>query len=61
MVKLIKKIAGDFFDFTKKSKTEANSESEPVFKTRTQLIQEGKGAYLPKRHIHGVPHLIKKD
>jgi len=59
MVKLIKKIAGEFFDFTGKSKTEANSEAEPVLKTRAQLIQEGKSAYLPKRVKHGHPLNIK--
>jgi len=59
MVKLIKKIAGDFFDFTKKSKTKVNSESEPVLKTRAQLIQEGKSAYLPKRYRHPTPTLNK--
>ena len=34
--------------------------TEPVLKTRAQIVQEGKSSYLPKRHIHGVPHLIKK-
>lgn len=27
----------------------------PVLKTRTQLIEEGRGAYLPKRARHGSP------
>jgi hypothetical protein len=26
-----------------------------VLKTRSQLISEGRSAYLPKRHIHNTP------
>jgi len=32
-----------------------------VLKTRTQLIAEGKGAHLPKRHRHPAPTLNKHN
>lgn len=65
MVELIKKftkLTGEFFDFSKKNDSAfPNTSDSSVLKTRAQLIEEGRGAYLPKRHIHGVPHLLKKD
>jgi hypothetical protein len=57
MVELIKRFAKSIFG---KSVPIAEVSTSPVYKTRTQIIREGKSAYLPKRHIHGVPHLIKK-
>ena len=68
MVDLIKrfaKVTGDFFNFSEEKKVaKAKAEKEknenyPIFKTRSQLIEEGKGAYIPKRHIHGIPTLNK--
>lgn len=59
MVELIKrftKLTGEFFDFSKKNKTQfSDFPNEPVLKTRSQLISEGRSAYLPKRHTHGSP------
>jgi len=57
MVELIKRFAKSIFGKSAPI-TEVNSSS--VYKTRIQIIREGKSAYLPKRHIHDVPHLIKK-
>ena len=59
MVELIKRLTGEFFDFTKRGKTKAKKGTESVLKTRTQLIEEGKSAYLPKRHRYDVPVLKK--
>jgi len=61
MVELIKKftkLTGEFFDFSKKQKAKKQVElQETVYKTRTQLIEEGKSAYLPKRYHHPVPKI----
>jgi hypothetical protein len=57
MVELLKKFAKSIFGTSQQATI---VEPSPVLKTRTQIISEGKGAYLPKRHIHDVPHFIKK-
>ena len=36
-----------------------NSAPVTVYKTRTQLVEEGKGRYVCRRHTHGIPTLNK--
>ena len=63
MVELIKKftkLTGEFFDFSKKKTAVRKREAEEVvYKTRTQLINEGKGAYIAKRYKHPAPVVNK--
>jgi len=54
MVQMIKEFIGKLFNQKK-----LNPSSVTVYKTRAQLIEEGKSAYLPKRHRHDVPVLKK--
>ena len=66
LIRVFKRVSNRIFGIGK-------SQSEPVhifnslakestvLKTRTQLISEGKGAHIPKRHIHGTPTLNKHN
>ena len=51
---MLKAFIGKFF---KQKETEAVPLT--VLKTRSQLVSEGRGSYIPKRHAHGVPTLNK--
>ena len=55
MVELLKNAFAKIFN-TKPIK----EDQYPVLKTRTQLIEEGRGAYVPKRHRHDTPHLVRE-
>ena len=51
---MIKEFCGKLFNQKK-----LNPSSATVYKTRSQLIEEGKGAYVAKRHRHDAPVLKK--
>lgn len=48
MVELLKRVVKRLF-------VPAEQPVVTIYKTRTQLIEEGRSAYLPKRCIHGTP------
>lgn len=64
MVQMIKEFIGKLFN-QKKLKQFSPIIFSPaptiIYKTRTQLINEGKGAFVSRRHIHGVPTLNKPN
>jgi hypothetical protein len=49
LIRVFKKITNKIFG------TEEIIPVQPVYKTRAQLISEGRAAYVPKRHTHGAP------
>ena len=53
LLKVFKKATDRFFGIR------VVEQVEPVLKTRAQLIEEGRGAYLPKRHRNDAPILKK--
>lgn len=64
MVQMIKEFIGKLFNQKKLSSTPPaifNNAPDIVYKTRTQLINEGKSRYICRRHTHGIPTLNKPD
>lgn len=63
MVQMIKEFIGKLFNQKKLNPASptifANAPDTVVYKTRTQLIEEGKGRYVCRRHTHGIPTLNK--
>jgi hypothetical protein len=62
MVQMIKEFIGRLFNQKKLKQSPPiifNSAPVTVYKTRTQLVEEGKGRYVCRRHTHGIPALNK--
>jgi len=62
MVQMIKEFFGKLFNQKKLNPSPImfhSSAPETVLKTRAQLIEEGKGAFVSRRRTHGTPTLNK--
>ena len=62
IIRVFKKFTNKIFGIKKSELSSVVFNSAPntvVYKTRTQLVEEGKGRYVCRRHTHGIPTLNK--